>query len=110
MTVIAVFLMAIYAAAEIGRRRICALAAERMEARLPNDLRVASRIRGFFANQTILPFFDLPFAPLFLAVMFIIHPLIGFLGLAGGVILFTIAVIAEMSNRATNDAASQTLQ
>jgi PrtD family type I secretion system ABC transporter len=126
MTVIAVFLMAIYAAAEIGRRRICALAAERMEeelserifanferrhdagARLPNDLRVASRIRGFFANQTILPFFDLPFAPLFLAVMFIIHPLIGFLGLAGGVILFTIAVIAEMSNRATNDAASQT--
>lgn len=126
MTVIAVFLMGIYAAAEIGRRRICALAAERLEeelserifanferrhdagGRLPNDLRVLSRIRGFFANQTILPFFDLPFAPLFLAVMFIIHPLIGILGLAGGAILFTIAVIAEMTNRATNDAASQT--
>jgi len=34
MTVIAVFLMGIYAAAEIGRRRICALAAERMEEEL----------------------------------------------------------------------------
>jgi len=34
MTVIAVFLMGIYAAAEIGRRRICALAAERLEEEL----------------------------------------------------------------------------
>lgn len=126
MTVIAVFLMGIYAAAEIGRRRICSLAAERLEeelserifvqferqhdagGRLPNDLRVLSRIRGFFSNQTILPFFDLPFAPLFIGIMFLIHPLIGFLGLGGGIILFTLAVIAEMTNRSTNEAASAT--
>ena len=124
ITVISVFLMGIYAAAETGRRRICAIAAEELEeklseriftefdkthdagGRLPNDLRVLSRIRGFFQNQTVLPFFDLPFAPLFLIVMFMIHPLIGALGLGGGIILLGMAIFAELSTRHTNESAS----
>ena len=79
ITIIAVFLMFIYAAAETARRHICALAAEKVEGqiaesifvnfennkedgeKLPDDLRVLSRLRGFFQNQAILPFFDLPF-------------------------------------------------
>jgi len=124
ITIISVFLMGIYAAAETGRRRICAIAAEDLDgklservfsefdkthdagARLPNDLRVLSRIRGFFQNQTVLPFFDLPFAPLFLIVMFMIHPLIGALGLGGGIILLGVAIFAEVSTRHTNEKAS----
>jgi len=88
ITLISVFLLGIYGAAETGRRRICSLAAEELEeklservfaefdkthdagGRLTNDLRVLSRIRAFFQNQTVLPFFDLPFAPFFLLVMF----------------------------------------
>jgi PrtD family type I secretion system ABC transporter len=124
ITVISVFLLGIYAAAEAGRRRICGIAAEHLDeviservftqfdeahdagARLPNDLRVLSRIRGFFQNQTVLPFFDLPFAPFFLLVMFLIHPIIGTLGLIGGLILLGVAISAEMTNRKTNDDAS----
>ena len=124
ITIISVFLMGIYAAAETGRRRICAIAAEELEeklservftefdkthdagGRLPNDLRVLSRIRGFLQNQTVLPFFDLPFAPLFLIVMFMIHPLIGALGLGGGIILLGVAIFAELSTRHTNESAS----
>ena len=124
ITIISIFLLAIYAAAETGRRRICSLAAEELEeklservfvefdkthdagGRLPNDLRVLSRIRGFFQNQTVLPFFDLPFAPLFLLVMFMIHPIIGVLGLTGGIILLSVAISAELSTRRTNETAS----
>jgi len=124
MTLISVFLLAIFAASEIGRRKVCTLAAETLESelseriflqfdkqhdaggRLPNDLRVLSRIRGFFQNQTVLPFFDLPFAPFFLLIMFMIHPIIGGLGLIGGLILLGVAVFAELSTRGTNEASS----
>ena len=124
ITIIAVFLMFIYAAAETARRHICALAAEKIEGqiaesvfanfennkedgvKLPDDLRVLSRIRGFFRNQAILPFFDLPFSPLFLLVMFLIHPIIGFIGLIGGIVLFIVAVTADCSTRETNKIAN----
>lgn len=120
ITVIAVFLMLVYAAAETARRHICALAAEKIDnqiaesvfsnfehnkeagEKLPDDLRVLSRIRGFFQNRSILPFFDLPFSPFFLLVMFIIHPIIGIIGLIGGIILFIVAIVAEFSTRQTN--------
>jgi len=124
ITIIAVFLMFIYAAAETARRHMCALAAEKIEGqiaesvfsnfennkeageKLPDDLRVLSRIRGFFRNQAILPFFDLPFSPLFLLVMFLIHPIIGIIGLIGGIILFIVAIAAEFSTRNTNKIAN----
>ncbi len=124
MTLIAIFLLAIFGAAETGRRRICALAAEELEEklservfvefdnthdagrRLPNDLRVLSRIRGFFQNQSVLPFFDLPFVPLFLGVMFLVHPLIGLVGLVGGIVLLAVAIAAELTTRRTNETAS----
>ena len=124
ITLISVFLLGIYGAAETGRRRICSLAAEELEeklservfaefdkthdagGRLTNDLRVLSRIRAFFQNQTVLPFFDLPFAPFFLLVMFMIHPIIGMLGLGGGILLLSVAIFAELSARRTNETAA----
>lgn len=124
ITLISIFLLGIYAAAETGRRRICTLASEELEeklservfaefdktydagGRLTNDLRVLSRIRAFFQNQTVLPFFDLPFAPFFLLVMFMIHPVIGMLGLAGGLLLLGVAIFAEISARRTNETAA----
>jgi PrtD family type I secretion system ABC transporter len=124
ITLISVFLLAVFAASETGRRKMCNLAAESLEqklserifvqfdkqhdagGRLPNDLRVLGRIHGFFQNQTILPFFDLPFAPLFLLIMFMIHPLIGMLGLVGGLILLSVAVFAEFSTRRTHETSS----
>ena len=118
---IALFLLTIYAAAEAGRRRISGLAAEALEEKLSeqifeefekkqaqtssltDNLMVLGRLRSLFQNQTILPFFDLPFAPFFLLVMFLIHPIIGFIGLGGGVIVFFVAVLAEFTSRRTNE-------
>jgi len=123
LTAIAVFLMAIYAAAEAGRRRICTLAAEEIEEKISNkifaefdkqhqaetklskDLNLLTRIRGVFQNQLVSPFFDLPFAPLFFLVLFVIHPFIGAVGLIGGAIIFVVAVLAEFTTRDTNEKA-----
>jgi len=124
LTIIAVFLLAIYGATEVGKRRVCSLAAEEVEeklseriftqfdekpssgGKLPHNLMVLNKVRGFFQNQTILPFLDLPFAPLFLIILFVIHPVIGTLGLVGGAILLTLAIIAEFKARETNQQAS----
>jgi len=121
---IALFLLVIYAAAEAGRRRICNLAAEALEekvserifsdfetgqahqSKLTENLMVLGRLRSLFQNQTVLPFFDLPFAPFFLLIMFLIHPVIGFIGLGGGALVFFVAVLAEFTSRRTNEMSS----
>ncbi len=124
LSVIAVFLLAVYAAAEAGRRRVSALAAARLDAlmarrifarfeeggergsRLPHDLQHLSRVEGTLQNGGMLPFFDLPFVPLFMAVLFLIHPLLGVLGLAGAALIIVVAVAAEFATRRSGAKAS----
>jgi len=121
LTVISVFLLVIYGAAEVGRRRLSTLAAIDLDDRLsentfldftdrpeagadlPTNLREMARLRGYFANQAILPFFDLPFAPFFLAVLFVIHPLIGIIGLVGAALMVALAASAEGLTRNAHD-------
>ena len=123
LTSIALFLLTIYAAAEAGRRRLAGLAAEALEekmservfkhfenqkggqSRLTDDLMVLGRVRSLYQNGFILPFFDLPFAPFFLGVLFLIHPVIGMLGLGGAVLIFIVAALAEFTSRRTNEMA-----
>lgn len=125
LTVIAVFLLAIYGATEVAKRRLCALAAEELEetiserifaefddtpdqgAKLPQRLMTLGRVRGFFQNQTLLPFLDIPFVPLFLILLFLIHPVIGAMSLVGGTILLTLAIFAEFNARDVNKKANE---
>lgn len=117
LTVIAVFLLAVYGAAEAGRRRVAALAGARLEEllapkvfsrfensngeppRLSHDLAMLGRVQNALQSGTVLPFMDLPFAPLFIVVLFLIHPFLGVLGLVGAAFVFSVAVIAEMTTR-----------
>ena len=50
-------------------------------------------LRGFLASPAMLGFFDLPWVPFYLAVVFYIHPWLGFLTL-GGAVVVTIAALA----------------
>ncbi|MEL6955081.1 MAG: ATP-binding cassette domain-containing protein [Pseudomonadota bacterium] len=117
MTVIAVFLLGIYAFAEAGRRRLAAIAGEKLEASLsakafarfersldpssslPRDLGNVSRLQGPFQNGTLLAFLDLPFAPLFIAILFLIHPMLGMLSLAGAILVTAVAALSEWASR-----------
>jgi ABC-type protease/lipase transport system fused ATPase/permease subunit len=41
-------------------------------------------VRTLFASPVILALFDMPWTPVFLAAIFIFHPMLGWLALAGG--------------------------
>ncbi|MBR9824373.1 MAG: ATP-binding cassette domain-containing protein [Alphaproteobacteria bacterium] len=127
LTVIAVFLLMVYGAAEMGRRRVSALAGAEIEAYfaprafkrfeenpegrpvLAQDLSRITRVQTYLQSGSVLPFADLPFTPLFLVVMFLIHPLIGMIGLAGTVLVFGVALAAELTSRQTSEASQDVL-
>ena len=117
LTVIAVFLLVIYAAAEAGRRRLSAMAGQALDTELsekafarfersldpahslPQDLSNISRAQAPFQNATMLAFCDLPFTPFFIAVLFLIHPTLGWLSLVGALIVFAVAALSEWASR-----------
>lgn len=124
LTLIAIFLLGIYAAAEIGRRRVASLAGQAIEAhfvprlfarfengddtnpQLLNDAQLLARVSGTFQNGAVLAYFDLPFAPLFIVVLFLLSPWLGLLGLIGAAIVFVVAVRAEAKTRVSAQLAS----
>lgn len=67
--------------------------------RLSHDLAQVNRIQSVLQSGGVLPFIDLPFAPLFFVVLFLVHPVLGLIGLGGGVLVFAVAILAEMSTR-----------
>lgn len=68
-------------------------------------LRDLDQIRTFLGSSGPLAFFDLPWLPLYLAVCFLFHPLIGWTALGGAIILVALALLAEaLSRRASAQA------
>ena len=56
-------------------------------------------VRQFAAGQGLFAFFDIPWAPIFLLLLFLLHPLLGLLSLGGGVILVILAFATERTTR-----------
>jgi PrtD family type I secretion system ABC transporter len=77
-------------------------------------LRDLSTIRNFLTGAGITPLLDAPWAPLFLLSLFALHPVLGFVGLGGGLLLVILAVVNEIATKAplqrANVAASRTHQ
>ena len=63
-------------------------------------------IRGFFSSGGPSAFADLPWVPVYLAVCFLFHPLIGVAALIGGAALAVITICAELFTRAPSKAAA----
>ncbi len=62
-------------------------------------LRDLDGVRQFLTGPGPFAFFDAPWMPVYLGVIFLLHPLLGFVALAGAVVLFTIALLNEMLTR-----------
>lgn len=117
LSVMAVGLMAVYAAAEAGRRRVLSLAGDQFsdelsksvfdtflgnseaQPKLAHNLTLVSRLQNLIQSGVPTAFFDLPFTPFFLILLTVLHPIFGVLGLVGTVLIILVAIAAELQSR-----------
>ena len=123
VSIAAIGLLSVYGFAEAARRKTLALLSENIQdnygpilfsssfkstessTALPKKLSDLSTVENFLRHGLPLPFFDLPFTPLFILAMFLVHPIIGWIGVIGGAALILITIFTELSSRKSVDAA-----
>ncbi len=64
-------------------------------ARAGEALRDLGTLRNFLSGPTTTPLMDAPWAPWYLGLLFVLHPLLGIIGLVSGLILLALALINE---------------
>ena len=62
-------------------------------------LRDLSTYRTFLTGPAMFPLLDAPWTPIFVAIIFLLHPLLGWLSLVGAIILFCLAVANDLLSR-----------
>jgi ATP-binding cassette, subfamily C, bacterial len=97
-------------------RRVLALALSRSSSN-PSDIAASTAerdleaIRAFLASPVLLALIDVPWTPVFLAAIFVFHPLLGWLSVAGGAVLITTALLNQsLSRRQQTEAALAALR
>ncbi|MEM9838110.1 MAG: type I secretion system permease/ATPase [Pseudomonadota bacterium] len=124
LTAIAVFLHFIYVAADGGRRRVLARGGQKLAEsydgtilstslirdNTPNapvdKVQHLARIQSMLHQGVLAPVLDLPFTPMFIIVLFIIHPALGTLGLVGALALVALAWINDRLSRPDTERAA----
>ncbi len=68
-------------------------------------LRDLDAIQSLLSSPGMLAFLDIPWTPLFLAAIFVFHPMLGWLGLAGAAVLIALTLLNQrLTHRATAEA------
>jgi ATP-binding cassette subfamily C protein len=70
-------------------------------------LRDLDAVRSYLSGLGPIALFDLPWIPLYLAICFAFHPLIGLTALAGAIILIALTLLTEILMRAPTKAATE---
>jgi len=70
-------------------------------------LRDLDAVRSYLSGLGPVALFDLPWIPLYLAICFAFHPLIGLTALAGAIILIALTLLTEILMRAPTRAATE---
>lgn len=120
LSALVAFLFAIMGFLDYARGRIMARVGARFQARLdrrvfdavlrrssvdPQNPGAATGLRDLEAVQrlisapALMSAFDIPWTPLFLAAIFLFHPWLGILALAGGSLLILVALMNQMNTR-----------
>lgn len=66
-----------------------------------NGLKDLAKLRDFTTSSALTSLLDLPWVPLYIAILFYIHPVIGSLVLVGALVLFGIAIVNELTTKPT---------
>ncbi|OZI33583.1 type I secretion system permease/ATPase [Bordetella genomosp. 5] len=56
-----------------------------------------TNLRQFLTGSALFAFFDAPWTPIYMAVAFMVHPLLGFITLGGSIILFGLAYLNKLA-------------
>jgi PrtD family type I secretion system ABC transporter len=64
-----------------------------------NGLRDVATLRGFLIGAGVIALFDAPWLPLFLGLIYLFHPLLGVVALAGAVLMIVLAALNERVTR-----------
>jgi PrtD family type I secretion system ABC transporter len=62
-------------------------------------LRDLAQLRGFLSGPAMAPLLDAPWTPVFLAVLWFMHPWLGMFAIAMAVLLFAVMVVGEIMTR-----------
>jgi ATP-binding cassette, subfamily C, bacterial len=119
LTIVALGFILVLSMLEILRRQILGRLASRLDALLGGSvlasiinnarageggniqaIRSLQQVRGFISSPVMLLLIDAPLAPIYFAVIFLIHRHLGFIALAAGLLLLLIAVLNQ---RATDE-------
>ena len=127
LSLLVVFLYGIMGVLDYTRGRIMARVGARFQARLDRrvfdavvrksavapDLQSQTgladleSVQRFLTSPVLMAFFDLPWTPIFIAGIFIFHPLLGWLAVLGGGLLIVIALANQILSRAPQLKAGQ---
>jgi ATP-binding cassette, subfamily C, type I secretion system permease/ATPase len=70
-------------------------------------IRDLDQIRSFLTGTGPIAIVDLPWMPFFLAICFLIHPWIGYLSLAGAIVLMALTIQTERASRGLSKAVNE---
>lgn len=119
LSILVLFLYSVMGILDYTRGRIMARVGARFQARLDRrvfdavvrksavapDLKTQSgladleSIQRFMTSPLLLAFFDLPWTPIFIAGIFLFHPMLGVLAVTGGVLLILIALANQLMSK-----------
>jgi PrtD family type I secretion system ABC transporter len=68
--------------------------------RAGQSMRDLAAVRGFLTGPAMTPLLDAPWAPVFLLALFMLHPVLGVVGVVGAIVLFTLAILNEVLTKA----------
>jgi len=70
-------------------------------------LRDITQIQNFIATQGLTAFFDAPWVPIFVGLIWILHPLLGGVAIGGAVVLFLLSIANEVATRKASETANK---
>jgi PrtD family type I secretion system ABC transporter len=70
-------------------------------------LRDISQIQNFIATQGLAAFFDAPWIPIFVGLIWILHPILGGVAVFAAVVLFLLSIANEVATRKSTESANK---
>ena len=80
---------------------------ERKAVSQTGSLKDVQTLRTFFSGSAVFAFFDLPWMPIYFLLIFVLHPMLGWLSVIGGILVLILGILTERLTRKRLESATQ---